>query len=158
MCDSKGNKVPKRFKLDSVEKKNIYQVPDTYFEKLPGIVQSRVERKPSFFETSYFRIGIRYALPVACLLLIGIYFGYFGARYQQPQDFEALLAEVSYEDLVAYLENSDISTEEIITSIEDQDLFVEFEIREVDPLQDFQFENENIDELMEEFDIDGTYF
>ena len=158
MSDSKSNKDMKGFDLNKVEKKHIYQVPDKYFDELPGIIQAKVAKKPPFYQTSAFRIGFRYAFPVACLLVIGIYLGFFRGQNQPSQSFEALIAEVSYEDLVAYLENSDISTEEIIANIEDPNFFIEFELPEVDPLHGFDLENENIDELIEELDLDGTYF
>ena len=158
MSDSKGDKDIKRFDLERLEKKQIYQVPDKYFDELPGIIQSRITKKTRFYQTSVFRIGVRYALPVACLLVIGVYFGFFGSQNQQPQNFDALIADVSYEDLAAYLENSDISTEEIIASIEDQDFYIEFDSEEIDPLLDFDLENENVEELIEELEIDGKYF
>lgn len=158
MSDSKSNKDKKRFDLNEVEKKHVFQVPERYFDELPAIVQSRVTKKVPFYQSKTFRIGVRYAFPVACVLVIGIYLGFFSGQDQQLQSFEALMADVSYEDLVAYLENSDISTEEIIGSIEDADFLIEFDQDEFDPLRDFDLEGEGIDELIEELDVNGEYF
>lgn len=159
MSDSKRDKDNKKgFNLGQVEKKHIYRTPDKYFDELPGIIQSRVVKKMPFYQTNAFRTGFKYAFPVVCLLVIGIYIGFFSGQHQQAQTFESLIADVSYEDLAAYLEDSDISTEEIIAGIEDQGFFIEFEHGEVDPLHGFELEGENIDELIEELDTDGTYF
>lgn len=158
MSDSKSHREQKKFSLDQLEKKHIYQVPDKYFDNLPGMIQSRVTAKKPFFKTNSFRLGIRYAFPVACLLVIGIYFGFFGNQNKPSQSVESLIAEVSYDDLVAYLKDSEISTDDIIASIEDQNLLIDFDRKEVDPFQDFDLEGENIDELMDELDISEDIF
>lgn len=157
MSDYREEKKGTKFNLDKLNKENIYQVPDRYFETLPGVIQSRVVEKAPFYNTSVFKIGLRYALPVACILIIGIYFGFFYQKNSTPT-FESLMAEVSQQDLVTYLENSDLSIEEIIENIGEEEVALGLEEEAFDLIEDLNLDNENLDDLLEEFDITGEYF
>jgi hypothetical protein len=102
-------------KLEEIERKNIFEVPDGYFDRLPLAIQKRVERKKreSFF-SPVFIYNLKYALPV---LVIGITSMFIYTNYYQQATPVTLLESVNTEVLIAYLDESDVSEEEIIESI-----------------------------------------
>jgi hypothetical protein len=102
-------------KLEEIAKENIFKVPDGYFEKLPGVIQARVakpEPKVSFAP------AFKFALPVVAIAIaVTVWFT------SQGVSFEDQLNEIQTEQLMAYLEESDLSadllTEEVSWSAED---------------------------------------
>ncbi len=102
-------------KLEDIPKKDFFEAPEGYFDRLPGIIQSRVtdvKREPEWI--SYFRVSLKYALPV---LVIGIASVFY---FNQPgaQSTENLLASIDSEQLVAYLDDSDVSSDDLLESIQ----------------------------------------
>ena len=97
-------------KLEDIPKKEIFTVPDGYFEMLPGVIQSRIaEKQPqSRLAVSF---GLRYALPVVVLLAIG---AFWYTSLAPTDDAETILSAVDTESLVAYLDESEISTDELL--------------------------------------------
>jgi hypothetical protein len=98
-------------KLEDIPKNHPFKVPEAYFDKLPGIIQSRIGQKEPM---PYFRYAFQYALPVAILVTIAVIF--FLPNSEQTVD--TMLASVSTEELVVYLEQSDITTEELLESMD----------------------------------------
>lgn len=103
-------------KLEEIPKKEIFKVPEGYFEELPAKIQARIESKNPAKETSFiFEYRLQYAIPVIALLAVGIYWFSISS---QPRDVETLLASVETEDLVAYLNESDLTTEDLLEHVE----------------------------------------
>jgi hypothetical protein len=91
-------------KLEDLDKKNIYSVPDGYFESLPDRIQSRIKAEKESKNTIPLYRSIGYAAAAAIVLLIA-YIGIFRTSFSNQEDhYEALLDEVSTEQLVAYME------------------------------------------------------
>src|SRR5688572_23156478 len=133
-------------KLEDIPKNHPFKVPEGYFDRLPGIIQTRVAEKSDVKETKpYFRYALQYALPVIVLAIVAaIYF-----VPNSPQSVENMLASVSTEELVAYLEQSEITTEELLESM---DLNSEnIEAIESEVYMNFN-DVENLDELESELD------
>jgi hypothetical protein len=121
-------------KLDDLPKKNIYQVPDRYFDQLPARVMSRVREK----EASNYQLAIltflrqpflRGALAGLALVLSFIFI--FTHNSQQPNsstDSELLLSSISEKDALDYLMASDqLETQDLtILSLSDEDRSHEF--------------------------------
>lgn len=104
-------------KLDDLPKKAIFEVPEGYFDRLPGVIQSRISLKsPSVERPSYFVLSLRYALPTFILMAasIFVYQNYYGAK---SSDAESMLATVSSQDLIDYLDEDEVSMEEILDYI-----------------------------------------
>lgn len=98
-------------KLDDIPKRNIFEVPDGYFDRLPLKIQARVEStKPSTGSSPFFSFALRYAIPVVLVGMVAAYM--FWPKPYQNQD--ELLASVSTESLVSFLNETDISTEDLI--------------------------------------------
>lgn len=97
--------------LDNIPKQNPFQVPEGYFDRLPGVIQARVAEKQ---RVPYARYALRYALPAVLLVVAA----FFYLRPAMNQSAEKLLASVDTADLVAYLETSDITTDELLETLE----------------------------------------
>ena len=132
--------ISKRINLDSLKKKNVYEVKQSYFDELPTRIQDRViakEKKsnPVYLLTS----SLKFALPVIALIMMAVY---FGNRYNaQEVDVLALIDEVSTEELVAYLNSSDLGTDEIIALIDVEELDIDGMLNEdIILLDDIEFD------------------
>ena len=103
-------------KLEDIPKKDVFKVPEGYFENLPTIIQSRVagrNKEKVFFPG--FLLALRYALPVVVLGVIGYF--WLGPKAEQ-KSAESILATIETEDLVAYLNETDLTTEELLESVQ----------------------------------------
>ena len=116
-------------KLEDLPKKNIYQVPENYFEKLPGrvmqrVTQDSVSKNPfyAFWNLPYLRPALASVMIVICLAVLFLF-----NRNQAPESSE-LLASISDKDAMEYLirmeklESQDLS----LLSQSEQDLSHEF--------------------------------
>ena len=123
MTDKK-NHIEKRITLDSIEKKAVYNIRNGYFDELPTRIQNRVistehRNSPGFILS----LSLKYALPVIALIIMSIY---FVNRFENAElDVQALIDEVTTEQLVAYLNDSDISTDEILGLIDIDELDID---------------------------------
>jgi hypothetical protein len=97
-------------KLEDIPKRNIFEVPDAYFDQLPLKIQAKVEStQPSTSVIPAFGLVFRYAFPV---ILVGIAAYLFWPTSKGNQD--DLLASVSTESLISFLNETDLSTEDLI--------------------------------------------
>jgi hypothetical protein len=133
-------------KLEDIPKKEIFNVPEGYFDKLPTQIQSRVAGREKRDFT--FVGNLKYALPIVTLLVVGIF--WFYPMRQQQQDSTAMLATVNTEDLVAYLNESDLSTDEVLES-------VDFNAIDLDDIEENVYdlnadEKESLENLINEVD------
>lgn len=98
-------------KLEDIPKNNPFTVPEGYFDKLPGMIQARIEAGKAKVPVPYLRYALQYALPVVVLTLAAV-------LYLQPKNthgYDDILATVSTEQLAVYLADTDITTDEIVT-------------------------------------------
>ncbi len=137
-------------KLEDIKKKNIYSVPDKYFDQLPTRIQSRVNDKKPVLGVP---LNWKLALKVAAVVMILFYFG-IATMKNSTLSSEELLAQVNTDDLIAYLETTDITTDEIIEEVDFTNIDLDF--YENGPImQDIELNNEEIDALLDEYGIDG---
>ncbi len=142
-------------KLEDIKKKNIYTVPDKYFDQLPTRIQSRVnEKKPVFGLSLNWNNAIKVTVPAIAMILIAIIYGINTSTSTLSAD--EILAQIKTDDLIAYLEMSDITADEIIENLDFTDLEIEF-IDESPIMQDMDMNEEDIDELLEEYIIDNEF-
>ncbi|MCF6359432.1 MAG: hypothetical protein L3J29_01570 [Cyclobacteriaceae bacterium] len=140
------------FKLENFSKKGSFSVPDGYFDKLPTIIQAKAiesTKKAFVFNTG---MALKFALPSVVLLML---VGYFGYKYQNgttntDANIELMLADISTEEMVQYLDQTDLSSEDLLE-------LVSFEGEQID---DFAIELENISEeelefLIDDFNLEG---
>ncbi len=132
-------------KLEDIPKNHPFKVPDGYFDRLPGIIQARVAEKSGVKETKpYFRYAVQYALPVVVLAIVAVIY----LIPTSSQDVDTMLASVSTEELVVYLEQSEITTEELLDEMD-------LDSESVEAIESEVYFNdiENLDEL--DLDLDN---
>ncbi len=128
----------KKFQIDDLKKKNIFKVPEGYFDDLPMRIQSRIEKPKSIWEYSTLSFSLKYALPAIAIVLIA-YFGFL--RDPSIPRYKALLDEISTEEIVDYLAYSDITTDEMLDNFD-----LEIMSMEITDPDDIFFEDDNIDD------------
>ncbi|WP_258105117.1 hypothetical protein [Marinoscillum sp. MHG1-6] len=137
-------------KLDDIDNKHPFRVPDGYFDKLSADIRERVSVKDSGIKVLIKQMHWAYAIPTMILMLaIGIWM--FNTESQPPT--ELLLAEVSDDAILEYLESTDLSLEELASIAESPEQLFE----NSDYLQGIDLEEENLDDLMNTFDLNDTY-
>lgn len=132
-------------KLDDIPKNHPFKVPEGYFDELPGIIQSRVAQKTEIKEaTPYFRYALQYALPVVLVVVVSwIYL------LPKQDDFDTMLASVSTEEMVAYLEESEVTMEELMDEMDTESVDaieseVYFNFDELDNLDELDLDVNNL--------------
>ena len=125
-------------KLEDIPKKQIFNVPDGYFDKLPSRIQSRVSDERSARMQPVLRYAMQYALP---LLLVAAILFYF----YRPSTAEAnsILASVETEDLIIFLQETDLTTDDVLENIDfssGEMQAIEDEVYALDPDDDIDSE------------------
>jgi hypothetical protein len=136
-------------KLEEIAKKNIFEVPDGYFDKLPGIIQARVA-KPE--PTRWLIPTLKFALPVLALVAVGIF--WFTA--QTGQSIEEQLSGIQTEQLVAYLDDSDLTMDDLAETV----TWSESDLNELEEkvYSSMEVTGEELDILFEEFNVEAEDF
>jgi hypothetical protein len=96
-------------KLEDISKKNIFEVPEGYFDRLPGVIQSRIVTKPK--ESFQWTMALKYAIPVILLAVVGIF--WFNNTPVNPYAMEDQLATVQEDQLSLYLNDADLTTDDL---------------------------------------------
>lgn len=135
-------------RLDDIDKKNIYKVPNDYFEKLPGIIQAKAIEESKRKSFAWSVPAVKYAVPALLVLILAGYYAFFNPEVQ-PQTASEILAEIETNDLVEYLAFSEMSTDEILESVELDDIDFEFENEEIYLLNDSDLDD--LEYVMDEF-------
>ena len=140
-------------KLEDIKKKNIYSVPDKYFDQLPTRIQARVNESKPVFSISWSRNLIyKIAAPTLVIIFIAFYFGIESNNFESNAD--TLLAQVGTDDLIAYLETTNLTTDEIIEEVDLSDLDLDF-YDEGPIMQDMNISDEEMNTLFDEYGIEG---
>lgn len=131
-------------KLEDIGKKEIFTVPDKYFDELPGIIQARISPAPQR-QIAY---GWKWAVAVsmACLLVAGIFVFWPTTQQQSP---DQILAAVPTQDLILYITNSDITTEELLD-------YLDLAADDISGIEDASLEDihgADLEEWVQEFEI-----
>lgn len=106
-------------KLEDIPKNNIFEAPEGYFDKLPGVIQSRIAAENQTRGIGIYGLALKVALPVLAIgLAVFLIF-----RENDPQGTpEDLLASVSTEQLSDYLITTDMSTDELLDNLDINEL------------------------------------
>jgi len=103
-------------KLDDVPKKNIFDVPEGYFDRLPGIIQTRTSAStPSPVGIPSWSRVLRYALPLILAVGAGIY--WYQNNSSSKVNVQSELASIGSDQLVTYLDNHELTTEEVVEMV-----------------------------------------
>jgi hypothetical protein len=141
-------------RLEEIPKKDIFEVPDGYFDKLPGVIQSRIaDPRPASITVASYRLALKYAVPVVVITLAAFFI--FRGNDPVSNNPEEMLAAVSTEELATYLAESDISTEDLLDNINLDEVDIN-ELSSNPTLFDAEMEEGQLDDLLEEFE--GEYY
>jgi hypothetical protein len=98
-------------KLEDIPKQNVYEVPEGYFDKLPGVIQARVA-KPS--KALWLSPIFKLATPVAALAIAVFIWFNVGSN----ETLEEQINEIQTEQLVVYLDQGDLPSELVTEDLE----------------------------------------
>ena len=102
--------------LEQIKKEHIFETPERYFEKLPGVIEARTRRPVSILSWPVFVGSLKYALPVV-LIIVGVVIWNQSEEAIQ-YDAEKLIAEMSTDDLLNYVEYNNLVSHDIAQIIE----------------------------------------
>lgn len=103
-------------KLEDIpKKKDLFNVPEGYFDNLPSVIQNRISTDAKAPQMSV-RVMLAYVVPVLTFLIIGLI--WYSKTSKDSQDVESMLAAIPTETIMEYLDESDLSTEEILTDVD----------------------------------------
>jgi hypothetical protein len=143
-------------KLEDINKDNIFKVPDNYFENFPERLRKRIDETEQQKKTPVIRLRTIINMAAAAVILLFAIYGITKIK-DNSASVDQILAEISSEELVNYLVESDMSTDEFLESLElsviasTEDPITD-EIIPSDPLDE-----ETIDELLDEYEIEMQY-
>ncbi|MGD9328406.1 MAG: hypothetical protein PVH48_05505 [Cyclobacteriaceae bacterium] len=143
-------------KLEDINKDNIFKVPDNYFENFPKRLQKRIEETEQQKKTPVIRLRTIINVAAAAIILMFVIYGITQIN-DKSISVDQILSEISSDDLVNYLVESDMSTDEFLESLDmsviasTEDPITE-EFIPSDPLDE-----ETIDELLDEYEIEMQY-
>jgi len=105
-------------KLENIDRNNIFKVPESYFDELPARTQSKIrQREKIFFPKLNWQMVVKVSISIATILFLILYLGPFKTQ-KDLSDPENLLAQVSVDEVIAYLELEDLNTNYIIDQID----------------------------------------
>lgn len=143
-------------KLEDLNKDNIFKVPDNYFENFPDRLKKRIEEREKHKKVPMIRLRTIIHMAAAAVILIFAIYGITSINKNNPS-IDQLLSEISSEELVNYLLESEISTDEFLESL-DASIIASTE----DPISDEfipyePLDEETIDDLLDEYEIEMQY-
>lgn len=99
-------------RLDDIPKNDYFTTPPGYFEKLPAAIESRTQKDPERNSFPVVKYSLQYALPLI-LIIAALFF------YQSGEtDAETILASVDTEELIAYLQDTGLTTDDVLETFE----------------------------------------
>lgn len=140
----------KEFKLNENDKsKAPFAVPEDYFDKLNEEILSKTvnavpEKQGKQLWLSPIKIAV--AATISLLAVVSVYYSNQQEIIQTPDE---LLAEVSSDDILYYLAESDITEDDIINELNLENL----EFVDDSPLDDLDLEDLDLDEFIYDLDL-----
>jgi len=138
-------------RLEDIPKKNIFEAPDGYFDRLPSVIQARVVQESASRKAAWIVSGVRYAIPALLIVVIIITTWRLNSGNTKIQDPEEMLAAIDTPSLVAYLEDTDVTIDELLESVtlsQDDVMEIENEVYEI------TLEEGDLDALLDEYTFD----
>ncbi len=119
-----GEKKP--IKLSEIPKTDVFRTPEGYFEDLQDRIAERIA-KPEGKQVFFMRPVVR-NISLAAAAVIAILIVALPLMLDKPTpSAEQLIAKLSAEDCLYYLQHSDMETAEILSIVDTDNLFVENE-------------------------------
>ena len=136
-------------KLDDISKKPIFNIPEGYFDQLPATIENRISAGRKAERPLVFQYKLQYVLPVIALFALGIF---WFTRPQADNDAESILATVETEYLVAYLNDSELTTEDVLEEVD----FSSIDIQDIEmEIYQLQLDDQIFDEAIDLIDVEN---
>lgn len=138
-----------KYKLDDIEKKESFKVPEGYFEDLPLKIQQRISKEDK-------KQGIRvpsWSLALAASILLLVTFVFI--LPSNDASAEDLLAQISQEEIVAYLDQIELDEYDIASAIGDE--VNELDFNDTNVLDGVDLEDQTLDDVLIEYDLADEY-
>lgn len=131
-----------------------FTVPDGYFNDLPMTVSAQINNAQPERKVALVRPQLAWSVPA---LMIMLFVGYILFFNQSPTALSAddLLAQASTEELIDYLEISEMTTEELLEGINLNEIASELGEQDPELLNEIELSDEDLDNLYNEYDLSG---
>lgn len=140
----------KKIDIEQLSRQNIHRVPDGYFDDLPMRIQSRIADENQKPVRTWQGSLIWQLSAAAVVLIIGAYF-VFRMDSTNPNP-EEMLASVSNEEIIQYLEQEDISTLDMSTLVDLDELITEQDLY-LDPLSSTDLSDTDLESVYDDLDF-----
>lgn len=132
-------------KLEDISKENMFRVPEGYFERLPGVIQARIAKPaPSIWFIPVFK----FAVPAMAFIIALSFWLNSGSS----NSIEDQLNEIQTEQLLAYLDNNEVSVDLLSDEISlSEDEFYELEEKVFSSMEPFDITPEDLSVLPDNF-------
>jgi len=110
-------------RLNEIPKKELLEVPERYFDELPLKIQKRIPQSRSREHAFNLVHVLKWAPALILVVLLSLW--WLVKPETQTSTFEEQLALITDEEIIIYLEDSEISTEDIIETVSDRSLIIE---------------------------------
>jgi hypothetical protein len=107
------SKDKKPIKLGDIPKKDVFSTPEGYFDTLQDKIDSRIESKP---EAKVVSMPLRWYVGLAAAATLTLLVVFMPAWFTSDttKTAEQLLAEISDEDCLLYLQNTELEVEDML--------------------------------------------
>ena len=138
-----------KYKLEDIDKKQPFEAPEGYFKDLPMRIQAKIDGKKS--------VTVKQRIPAWSLAMasFALIFTFVFVFYDNQPSAEDLLADISEEELMAYLDEIELDEYDIASAFEN-DLDI-LNLDENSVLDGINMENEAIDDMILEYDLGDEY-
>ena len=139
----------KSFKLEDIEKKDQpFTVPEGYFEDLPMKIQAKVEARKKKWSWIYQpRVQLAFSMAMIVLIIGSIFY------VNSPKSVDDMLANVSQEDLLAYVDMMQLEDGDILAAFEGSIESIDFS----ESLENIELEDASLDAILNEYDLSEEY-
>ncbi|MCP4456663.1 MAG: hypothetical protein GY816_01345 [Cytophagales bacterium] len=138
----------KKIRLEDIDKKTPFSVPDEFFSELTQNIQTRVSEKS---KRQWVPVGqLKWAL--AGSLVLAVVFISILRTPSSQLSVEDLLAQVSEQDLVDYLDFNDVTDAELLEGLSDEEIDRLWSAE--DNLEDLDLEGEDLEKLLMDYETD----
>ena len=135
----------KKIRLEDIPKKPPFRVPDKYFLELTQDIQARIAKK-QWVPSGQLKWALAGSLVIALLFLIIL------KPSSNQLTAEDLLAQVSEQDLIDYLDMNDFTESELLEGLSEDEIDQLW--MEDESLGDLDIDEEDIDELLMDYETD----
>ncbi|WP_421765624.1 hypothetical protein [Ekhidna sp.] len=139
-----------KYKLDDIEKKKPFEVPEKYFEELPLKIQTRINEEKA--GSNPWKVPAWSLAMVASILLLITFIFIIPESGPDP---EKLLAEVPQDELIAYLDLIELDEYDIASAFDDN--MDVFELENSSMLDGIEIDDQALDDVLLEYDLEDEY-